>query len=90
VVIVIKVRCKLNVLLLATLAVMDKFFSSYRRKDRDNGEDSSKDNRASSSIEMVCKKPKCRKYNPKYLSFVRGFCFANLLTGELHHWKYSI
>lgn len=35
--IVIKIRCTLSFLLLATLAVMDKLLSGYNRKDRDNG-----------------------------------------------------
>jgi hypothetical protein len=33
---VIKFRCTLNFLLVATLAVMDKFLSDYKGKDRDN------------------------------------------------------
>jgi hypothetical protein len=41
---VIKFRCTFNFLLLATLAVMDKFLSGYKRKDRDNEAGSNKDN----------------------------------------------
>jgi len=33
---VVKFKCTLKFLLLATLAVTEKFLSDYKRKDRDN------------------------------------------------------
>jgi hypothetical protein len=59
----------------ATLAVMDKLLSGCKGKDRNKKTDSSKENEASSSREMLCKKPKCRKYDTKYLS--TGFTNIN-------------
>jgi hypothetical protein len=54
----------LNFLLLETLTVTDKFsLSGYMRKDTDNESSLSKDNEASSSTGMVCKKPEVRKYD---------------------------
>jgi len=41
---VMKFRCTLNSLLLTILAVMDKFLSGYKRKDRNNEAGSSKNN----------------------------------------------
>jgi hypothetical protein len=46
---------------------MFTFLSGFRMKDRDNKVGSSKDSETSSSKEMVCKTPKCRTYNTKYL-----------------------
>jgi hypothetical protein len=43
------VRCKLNFLLLAALAVMGKVLSCYMRKDRGNETGSIKDREVSSS-----------------------------------------
>jgi hypothetical protein len=64
---VIKFRCILNFLLLATLAVMDARVSGYKKKYRDNEAGLIKDNEASSSRETVCERLKCRKYNTKYV-----------------------
>jgi len=52
-----------------TLAVMDKFFSVYKRKDGGNTVYSSHVSEASSSRETVCERTKCRKYRTKYPSF---------------------
>jgi hypothetical protein len=62
---VIKFRGALNVLLLATLAMIGTFLSGYKKEDRDNEAGSNKDSEASSSREIICKKPKCRKYDMK-------------------------
>jgi len=44
----------LKLLLLATLAMLDKFLSGYKRIDRDNEAQSGKDNETGSSRETVC------------------------------------
>jgi hypothetical protein len=56
-----KFRCTLNVLLLATLAVMDNFVSVDKKKDRDTEAASSKNSGTTSNTYTVCKKPKRRK-----------------------------
>jgi hypothetical protein len=55
---VIKFRLTWNFLLLATLAMRDKFLSSYERKDRDIETGPTEDNEGSSSREIVGKTPK--------------------------------
>jgi hypothetical protein len=52
-----KFRCTLNFLILTTLAVMNKFFSGYKRKERDSEVDSVIDSKAISSKQTACRKP---------------------------------
>jgi len=50
-----KFKYILNLLLLTTLTMIDTFLSGYKRKNKDNEIDSSRDNDGSSKTEKLCK-----------------------------------
>jgi hypothetical protein len=53
---VMKFRCTLNFLQMASLAVMCKFLNGYKTKQRDNEAGWGTDNEVSSNRETICQK----------------------------------